>query len=283
MVNYNGDLLPASTHFLNHTNRGLRYGDALSETVKCNGSKLLFWEDHYFSLMAAMRQLRMEIPMSFSMEFLEAEIRKTLVAAGLADRPAAVGIYILRREGSALAPDTLEIAYILEVEAMEDSDYQLKKDDYRADIFRDYTLLADGLAALPLAACPVRVLGSIYAGENDLHTCLLLNHRKEVCDALEGNLFVRFGSHIVTPPADSGCHNGALRKQILGFARTDKVYTWEERVVSPFELQQADELFTTSSRNGVRPITHYKKARYGTAAAAHLTGLLNGAIRAGEN
>ncbi len=40
--------------------------------------KILFWEDHYFRLMASMRIMRMEIPMNFTMEFLEAQILETL-------------------------------------------------------------------------------------------------------------------------------------------------------------------------------------------------------------
>ncbi len=280
MVNYNGDLLPAASHFLNHTNRGLRYGDALSDTVRFTGNALLFWEDHYFAFMAAMRQLRMEIPMNFSMEFLEAEMRKTLEAAGLSDRPAALGLTVFRKPGTTLAPCTLEIDYILDAAALETADFQLPATESRADIFRDYSLYADGLSALPLAACPIRVLGSIYAAENDLQTCLFLNERKEVCDALDGNLFVKFGDHLVTPPADSGCRNGVLRKQILRLGRTAKSYTWEERAVSPFELQQADELFTSSVLHGIRPVTDYKKARFGTEAARHVASLLNDAVKA---
>lgn len=278
MVNFNGDLLPAASHFLNHTNRGLRYGDALSDTLKYNGNSLLFWEDHYFALMAAMRQFRMEIPMDFNMEFLEAEMRKTLEAAGYATGPAALRITVFRKPGANLAPDTLEIDYLLEVEPLDSSDYQISAAERRADIFRDYTLQANGLGALPLASCPVRVLASVYAAENDLHTCLLLNERKEVCDTLDGNLFVRFGNHLVTPLAESGCRNAVLRKRILGLGRAEGTYTWEERAVSPFELQQADELFTSSALYGVRPITDYKKAKFSSEAATHLTTLLNTAV-----
>ena len=275
MVNYYGDLLPATSHFLNHTNRGLRFGDALCETVKYNGRGLLFWEDHYFRMMASMRQLRMEIPMSFSMEFLEAEIRKTLEATGAATRPAEVRITIFRKAGAALAPDSLEIAYILEATPLDTAEYPMPAGDCRADIYKDHTLMADNLSALPQANAMIRVLGSIYARENELQTCILLNQRKEVCDALEGNLFVRFGSQIVTPPADSGCRNEVFRNQILAMGRTDRTYTWEERAVSPFELQQADEIFIAGAVFGIRSVTEYRKARFGAEAAPYLTVALN--------
>jgi branched-chain amino acid aminotransferase len=43
-------------------------GDAVL-TVKIINNKILFLEDHYFRLMSAMRVVRMEIPMNFTMEF----------------------------------------------------------------------------------------------------------------------------------------------------------------------------------------------------------------------
>ena len=41
-------------------------------------NKVLFLEDHYFRLMASMRICRMEIPMNFTMEFMEEEILKLI-------------------------------------------------------------------------------------------------------------------------------------------------------------------------------------------------------------
>ena len=69
MINSNGNLVPSSDAGLSFFNRGFSYGDALFETVKAVGNKLLFWEDHYFRLMASMRLLRMEIPMTFTLEY----------------------------------------------------------------------------------------------------------------------------------------------------------------------------------------------------------------------
>ena len=66
MINSNGNLVSSSDAGLSFYNRGFYYGDALFETVKVVGNKLLFWEDHYFRLMASMRLLRMEIPMTFT-------------------------------------------------------------------------------------------------------------------------------------------------------------------------------------------------------------------------
>ncbi|EAR15373.1 MULTISPECIES: aminotransferase class IV [Robiginitalea] len=275
MINFNGDLLPDSSHFLNHTNRGLRYGDALFETLRYNGKQLFFWEDHYFRLMASMRQLRMEIPMMFNMEFAEAEILKTLEAGGRNGQPARVRITVFRDAGGRYGPDRLDIGYIIESEPLESPGYKLSEAPCRADLFRDYYVPADSLSGIKHTNRLVQVLGSIYAAENGLDTCLLLNQNKEVAGALSGNLFIRSGDQIRTPPSGSGCLEGIIRKQLLKIVPGSGRYSLEEAAISPFDLQKADELFFTNAIVGIRSVTSYRKAEFQSDAARFLTGKLN--------
>jgi len=86
MININGTL-QENHRIISLENRGYKYGDALFETCKVVHGKILFWEDHYFRLMSSMRIMRMEIPMNFTMEFLESEILKTINANGFAKIP----------------------------------------------------------------------------------------------------------------------------------------------------------------------------------------------------
>ena len=74
MINSNGELLSEQQAKISIFNRGLKYGDALFETIKTVNGKILFWEDHYLRLMASMRIMRMEIPMKFTTEFLEDQL-----------------------------------------------------------------------------------------------------------------------------------------------------------------------------------------------------------------
>ena len=76
MININGKLLFEQNIKLSTENRGFKYGDAIFETIKVSNNRIIFWEDHYFRLMASMRMLRMKIPMEFTLEFLQKEILK---------------------------------------------------------------------------------------------------------------------------------------------------------------------------------------------------------------
>ena len=73
MVNFNRNIIEEAT--ITQNNRGFKYGDAVFESMKVINGKILFFEDHYFRLMASMRIMRMEIPMVYTMENIEFENR----------------------------------------------------------------------------------------------------------------------------------------------------------------------------------------------------------------
>ncbi|NAS12947.1 aminotransferase class IV [Poritiphilus flavus] len=275
MVNYNGNLVGNDSSFLNHENRGLRYGDALFETLRVKQSGILFWEDHYFRLMASMRMLRMEIPMDFTLEYLNEQIKQTLQANSLSNSAARVRLTVFRNNGGRYLPQTNEVSFIIETEALDSEEYTLNQRPYEIELYKDYFLAPGLLSGLKTANKAINVLGSIYAKENGYQNCLLLNVNKEVVEALHGNLFLVQGQKIKTPPLSSGCLNGVMRKQLIELLKADDTYQLEEGTISPFDLQKADELFITNVIAGVQPVSKYRKAQYKSIMATELIHRLN--------
>ncbi len=48
--------------------------NVLTETIRVYNGNLLFWEEHYLRLMASMRILRMDIPLTFTLQYLEKQL-----------------------------------------------------------------------------------------------------------------------------------------------------------------------------------------------------------------
>ncbi|PKA99974.1 branched-chain amino acid aminotransferase [Flavobacteriaceae bacterium MAR_2009_75] len=281
MVNFNGRLLDEETDFLDHNNRGLRYGDALFESMRVVNGKLFFWEDHYLRLMASMRILRMEIPMDFTMEFLEDKILETVEDSQLKEASARVRLSVFRNNGGLYRPETNNVSYIIEVAQLRNPFYVIDDGDYEVELYKDFYINKDMLSNLKTNNKIINVIGSIFAKENDYQNCLLLNGDKQVVEALNGNIFLVKGNHIKTPPLDHGCLNGVLRKKLIEILKKLEDYSFEEAAISPFELQKADELFITNSIIGVQPIGKYRKKEYANNVAKNLIGKLNAAARLG--
>jgi branched-chain amino acid aminotransferase len=279
MLNFNGDLLESNTNFINQENRGLRYGDSLFETIRVVNNKIYFWEDHYLRLMASMRILRMEIPMNFTMEYLEDQVLETIEANELGNTAVRIRFTVFRNKGGLYTPSTNEISFVIEAKKLGTPFFMIDEKDYEVELFKDFYVNVDMLSTLKTNNKIINVVGSIYAKENNYQNCILLNNQKMVVEALNGNLFMVVGNIIKTPPKSEGCLNGILRKKLIEIISKLENYTLEETTISPFELQKADELFVTNAIVGIQPITKYRKKKYLNTVAKDLVGKLNAAVR----
>jgi branched-chain amino acid aminotransferase len=278
MVNFNGQLLEGNQHFLSGKNRGFLYGDGLFETIRVIDRRVVFWEDHYLRLMASMRILRMQIPMTFTMEFLQEELLKTLENSEFKNG-ASVRITVFRNEGGSLLPKSNEVSYLIEPSPLENPFYIFPESNCEVELFKDFTLSKGLLSNLRTINRLINVLGSIYAKENHLDDCILLNENKMVTEVLNGNIFLVKDNIIQTPPLEDGCLKGIIRKKLIEIINKWDDFELLEQSISPFSLQQADELFYTNSIQGIVPITKYRKKMFDKKVSQGLLGKLNAAAR----
>jgi len=260
MINFNGAMVSDDASLLSQ-NRAFLYGDAVFETVKIVNSKILFLEDHYFRLMSSMRIVRMEIPMDFTMEFIEEQILDLAKANAIANSSRA-RITVYRNDGGYYLPQNNSVSFLIKVEKLENTSYFISEQPYVVDLYTDFYVAKQLLSAIKTINKMLNITASIYAKENDLDNCLLLNDSKNVIEALQGNLFMLKGNTLVTPPVSEGCLNGVMRLQILNLARKIDGLDVVEAVISPFDLQKADELFITNVIKGIQPITRYRKKEF---------------------
>ena len=273
MINFNGLIVSNDTNILTR-NRAFLYGDAVFETVKIMDSKVLFLEDHYFRLMSSMRVIRMEIPMNFTMEYLEEQILTLAKSKNLAISSRA-RITVYRNDGGYYLPQDNTVSFLISVESLDTAFYSIDKKDYVVDLYTDFYISKQLLYSIKTTNKIINITASIFANENGLDNCLLLNDSKNVIEALQGNLFMLKGNVLTTPPVSEGCLNGVMRKQILALARKIENLEVVEEVISPFDLQKADELFITNVIKGIQPITKYRKKEFTTDLASKLVRNLN--------
>lgn len=278
MVNFNGTILDSST-VISVDNRGYKFGDGVFETLKVVSGKILFWEDHYFRLMASMRIMRMEIPMHFTMEFLEDEVLKLLEAGDLLSKNARVRISIDRGDKGAYLPVNKNTNFSITSSEVNDNSYAFSESSkYEVDLFKDHFIAPGLLSSIKSSAKIPNILASIYALENDLENCILLNTNKCIIEATNGNLFLVKGNVIKTPTIEDGCLNGILRKQLITIIKKSAQFKLEVASISPFELQKADEMFITNVIMGIQPISKYRKKSYKADTAKILLEKLNNLI-----
>ncbi|MDT0676818.1 aminotransferase class IV [Autumnicola musiva] len=281
MINLNGELLEEKNANLSVYNRGFTYGDSVFETIRVINGKIMFWEDHYFRLMSSMRIMRMEIPPSFSPEFLEEEIKALVSANNLSSSPARVRFSVYRKEGGYYTPTTREVGYVTTCSLLENAFYLFNEEPYEIELFKNHYINSGILSTIKSNNRAINTLGSIFASENAYNNCLLLNEKKNVVEALNGNIFLVKDNIIKTPPLNDGALNGIIRKQLLSIIKKLPEFALEEISISPFELQKADELFITNIAVGIQPVSKYRKKIFDSKTSKTLLSKLNVKARLG--
>lgn len=276
MINFNGNLQDSSNIAIEN-NRGFLFGDAIFETIKVNGTKILFLEEHYLRLMASMRICRMEIPMKFTMEFMEEEILK-LIEIQNNKISTRVRFTVYRNAEGLYSPTSNEIQYLITTSQLANEKYAIASTNYEVELFKDFHVSKHLLSTLKTTNKMINVVASVFAKENGFENCLLVNDDKNVVEAINGNIFMKMGNQLITPPTSDGCLNGIMRKQILSIVNKMESIEMIEKSISPFDLQKADELFISNVITGIQPITKYRKKQFSTEFAKEIVEALNVAI-----
>ena len=276
MINLNGALQSATSPPFSVHNRGFLYGDAVFETLRYSQNHLHFLEDHYFRLMAAMRVFRMHIPMTFTPEFLEQECLRVVEAQSIASPSWRIRLSVFRNDGGVYLPTSRDVSYVIEAKPIKEETYTSKK-SYNVELFKDYYVQKSMLSNLKSNNKALQVIGSIFMQEQGFDNGILVNDDKEIVEFLNGNLFVVDGAMLRTPPLTSGCLDGIMRKQVMRLAKKQNISCVEEKI-SPFDLQQVQEVFMTNAITGIQPVSSYRRTDYQNTIALQLQHALNESV-----
>ena len=272
MINYNGKIIEDIQP--NLLNRGFLYGDCVFETIKVIDNKIIFWEDHYLRLMSSLRIIRVEIPIDYTPEFFESQIQNTFskLSSNFSGR---IRLSVYRSGGGLYNPNSMLPNFLIHIKSDINNLFKISEANYKVDLFKDYYMNNDLLSNLKTNNKVINVLAGIFAKENELDNCILLNHKKNVVEFYNGNLFFVKNNNIKTPPLSSGCLKGILRKKILSFSKLFPDISITEEDLSPFELLSADEIWMTNTISGIVPVTNYRKKMFSNVLARRFLETIN--------
>ncbi|MDC0389758.1 aminotransferase class IV [Flavobacteriaceae bacterium] len=256
MINYNGNL---KDHYLNDfTNRAFLYGDSVFETIKVVNNKIMFWEEHYLRLMSSMRILRIKISSIYTPDFFENQIIKTIINLDKSFS-GRVRLSVFRDGKGYYMPEINEPIFIIAANKISEKFFKINTGSYKIDLYKDFKVQSDLLSNLKTNNKVLNVIASIYAKDNGLDNCILLNEKKQVAEFINGNIFIVNDNVIKTPPISTGCLNGIMRNKIIELVNGVNDYKIIEQNFSPYELISSNEIWVTNSISGIIAVTEYRK------------------------
>lgn len=238
-------------------NNAFLYGDAVKVHFFIKNSQLIMAEECYFFLMASMRKMRMNIPLSFTLEFFSdiflAAIAENQVKEGVIELLA----YRNRDDGfSAKTP----VHFYFEIRQ---KDEVLKiSDKYELDLMKEISVNTNVLSNIKVHS-PENIYAEIYAKENDLDDVIFLNPNKKIARTIYGNLLLLEENTIKIPKQTEGAYISPLMENFVTFVHKNNLATIEEAELSAFESQKAEEILVISDEKGIFTVSKIRNKEFG--------------------
>lgn len=252
--NIDGFLSEKGDKFFDTSNRSMKYGDGIFETIKLIDGKLLFWEDHFKRFSKGLKYLKLD-DTGKEIEFWEKEIEKVIVKNYY--KHARIRVIAYRKSPGAYTPMGNRLGYIIEGTRFDKSEYVFKPEGLKLDLFEDDHKAMSPVNNLKTTSALLFVLAGINKKEKGVDDVVVFNAAGRVCETVSSNIFVVKGDKIKTPSLSEGCLDGVMRKQIIKSIK-QKQLDFEEGELTIEDLNSADEIFTTNSMSGVQGIAEFK-------------------------
>jgi len=248
-VYLNGNYLAEEDASISVLDRGFIFGDGVYEVIPCYGGHLFRLEQHIQRLQNSLDGIRLENPLTDSQwqEIIEEVVRRN-------DNNADLSIYLQVTRGVAkrdhVFPDNvLPTVFIMSSTMLPVSDTKLENgvvaithDDIR---WRYCHIKSIALLPNTLMRQVAREAGADEA---------ILNRDGKITEGAASNIFIVKNNKIITPPKDECLLPGITRDLILEIAAGANL-DYSEKEISLTQLQDADEIWLTSSTKEILPVT----------------------------
>ncbi|MEN4759214.1 aminotransferase class IV [Chryseobacterium sp. C39-AII1] len=228
-------------------NRAFLFGDAVKVSFFVREGKLIMDEECYFFLMASMRKMRMNIPLTYTLEFFQSLFQNDIIEGkGIQNGIINFQVY---RNNDELTRAKSSISYFYEVLEMGDV-LTVHSRALELDLIKEINVNNNLLSNIRVH-CPENIYGGIYAQENDLDDVILLNPNKRIARTTFGNLLFLEGDVIKVPKQTEGAYISPLMENFVTFLHKNKLADIQEHEIIAFESQKAEEILLISDEKGI--------------------------------
>ncbi|WP_283423390.1 aminotransferase class IV [Chryseobacterium profundimaris] len=248
-------------------NRAFLSGDAVKVSFFVRDAKLIMDEECYFYLMASMRKMRMNIPLSYTLEFFQSVFNKDVIE-GKGIKNGIINFQVFRNtDGITLSKSS--VSYYYEITEIEDV-LSVHDRSLELDLIKEINVNNNLLSSIRVQS-PENIYGEIYAQENDLDDVIFLNPSKRIARAGSGNLLFLEGDIIKIPKQTEGAYISPLMENFVTFLHKNKIADIQEHEIIAFESQKAEEILLISDEKGLFSIGKIRNKTFGKSRFLEFT------------
>lgn len=269
--NYNGKIYSENENIIGPTNRGLRYGDGIFETLKYKNGKIILAAEHFQRLWLGMDALEFSIPIHFTAEKLTVEILALIKKNKLQE--ARIRLTIIRSDGGIYDPKNNTPNYIIEAINLHEDNGTLNINGLKVCIYEDAKKSVDTFSNLKTNNYLPYFMGAKFAKRHYCNDAFILNSSGNICDSTIANIFLIKNKVIYTPSLTEGCVAGVTRNWLV-YTLKELGYKVVEEIVSKDILFDTDEVFLSNSIYNIRWVSSVNNNNYSNLEIKKINELL---------
>ena len=266
---FNGKLVPfeeATIHILTHCNN---YGTSVFEGVRVydteRGVSAFHLEEHIDRLIASASKLG--IKHMYSKEEIIAACLETVKASGQSKG------YIRPQIQFGLSTPGLGNANIVEMSIFFWPMGNYRNNDSLKVILSDIERISPKTGDIEAKVTGFYTNSHFnykFAHDNNADDAVMLDVNGNVAEVSSANIFIVKNGQIITPKTGY-ILKGITRSSVISIAKQELFIDVTERVVTPDELEDADEIFLTGTAAQIDAVTEYNEKAVGTGKVGNVT------------
>ena len=272
-INFNESIISSDHQIFSVNNRGFRYGDGLFESMRYMNGQLKFQDLHIDRVLEGMKVLKLENSFHLDSWFLREKVDE-LARRNKIGPNARFRLTVFRDSEGLYSPDSNKMAYVLESQSLDDSQYTFNNKGLIIDVYDELTKPVNILSNLKTCNSLIYVLAGIFKNQNALDEVMILNQHGFLCESISSNVFVVYDRKLYTPSLNEGCIGGVMRQVVMRLANENGIELVEAQI-NPDILNEADEIFITNAAKGIQWVMGYNKKRYFNEMSKFLSEKLN--------
>src|SRR6267143_763230 len=257
---HNDEIHEASEKLLSPGQVGLLSGWGVFSTIKVINGVLFAFERHWARMSRDAALMRVPLPGDAIQ--LENNLLR-LVEKNRAQLSTLRVVVVRNRGGMWEAPDQTRPSDIIAFTA----DFKDWGESVKLNYVRQARHAASVFAGTKILAWAMNLTWLEEAQSQGFDEVVLLNERDEVAECTSANIFAAKGDQVWTPPLTSGCLPGITRELLLSEVRAPGFHV-TEGVLTPEDLESADEVFITSTTRDLLPVSTIGRRAMPTAGQA---------------
>jgi branched-chain amino acid aminotransferase len=275
-VYVNGKLIAAERAKISVFDAAFLYGEGLFETLLAINGRISFLADHLQRLSEGARSLH--IPLPLSSRGLEAAIYKTLRANRLQEAYVRVNLSAEEADVGRRQRRATDAHLVIFAKPAEPYPARLYRKGARLVVIQNLINDPVSVATIKTTNYLAKMLARREVSARKADEGILLNAQGHVTECAGSNFFIVKRGRLLTPRVSDGVLPGVTRKWILKLARQQRIPV-QEKTLTMRRVEQADEVFITSTLKGVMPVAYVGRRRVGRDVPGQVTAKLTQVYR----